>query len=87
MLYRITRRALVRLDSTEEVPGRGYRHVVLEAEDAEGRLLQAVAYMAQGNEVDGRPSHRYITLLREGARTHGLPEHYIRLLESVEHSA
>jgi hypothetical protein len=29
--------------------------------------------MAQGKEVDDKPSLRYITLLREGARTHGLP--------------
>lgn len=85
VLYRITRRDLIRLDSTEGVPGRGYRHVVVEAEDADGRLLQAVAYMAQGREVDGTPSLRYIKLLREGARAHGLPEHYLRFLESVDH--
>ena len=39
--------------------------------------------MAQGNEVDGNPSLRYITLLRDGARAHGLPETHIRFLESV----
>jgi gamma-glutamylcyclotransferase len=83
-LYRITRRDLMRLDSTEGVPGRGYRHTVVEAEDADCRLVQAVTYMAQGNEVDGKPSLRYITLLRDGARAHGLPETYIRFLESVE---
>ena len=87
VLYRITRLALVRLDSTEGVPGRGYRHIVVEAEDTNGRLLHAVAYMAQGQEIDGKPSHRYITLLRDGARAHGLPEHYIRFLESVGHAA
>jgi gamma-glutamylcyclotransferase len=45
-----------------------------------------VTYIAQGMEVDGRPSLRYITLLRDGARAHGLPEHYIRFLEDVEHA-
>ena len=85
MLYRITRRDLLRLDSTEGVPGRGYRHVEIEAEDRNGRVIQAVTYMARGKEVDGKPSLRYITLLREGARAHGLPEIYIRFLESVEH--
>jgi len=35
--------------------------------------------------VDGNPSLRYITLLRDGARAHGLPETHIRFLESVEH--
>jgi len=41
--------------------------------------------MAQGNEVDGNPSLRYITLLRGGARAQGLPETHIRFFESVEH--
>jgi gamma-glutamylcyclotransferase len=86
VLYRITRRDLMRLDSTEGIPGRGYRHTVVEVEDADRRLLQAVTYMAQGNEVDGKPSLRYITLLRDGARTHRLPETYIRFLERVEHA-
>jgi gamma-glutamylcyclotransferase len=86
VLYRLTRRDLIRLDSTEGVPGRGYRHVTVEAEDNDGRRLQAVAYMAQGREFDGKPSLRYIKLLREGARAHGLPEHYIRFLESVDHA-
>jgi gamma-glutamylcyclotransferase len=60
VLYRMTRRDLMRLDSTEGVPGRGYLHVVVEAEDTEGRLVQAVTYIAHGKEVDGRPSLRYI---------------------------
>ena len=86
VLYRITKRDLVRLDSTEGVPGRGYRHVVVEAEDRNGRVIPAVTYMALGKEVDGKPSLRYITLLREGARAHALPETYIRFLDGVEHA-
>jgi hypothetical protein len=42
--------------------------------------------MAEGKDFDGKPSLRYVTLLREGARAHGLPVHYIRFLESVEHA-
>ena len=87
VLYRITRRDLMRLDLTEGVPGRGYRHIVVEVKDADNRFVRAVTYMAQGKEVDGKPSLRYITLLRDGARAHGLPEDYIRLLESVAHTA
>ena len=49
-------------------------------------MIPAVTYMAQGKEVDGKPSLRYITLLREGARTHALPETYIRFLDGVEHA-
>jgi cation transport regulator ChaC len=83
VLYRITRRDLVHLDSTEGVPGRRYRHLWVEAEDSEGNPVAAVTYVADGNEVDGNPSLRYITLLREGARAHGLPEDWIRFLERV----
>jgi gamma-glutamylcyclotransferase len=86
VLHRITRRDLLRLDMTEGVPGQGYRHIEIEVEDGDGRLLRAVAYMAPGHDIDGKPSLRYITLLREGARAHGLPEHYVRYLESVEHA-
>lgn len=86
VLYRITRHDLMRLDATEGVPGRGYRHVVVAAADAAGRRVEVVTYIAEGKEVDGRPSLRYITLLRDGARAHGLPAHYIRFLEDVEHA-
>jgi len=86
VLYRITRGDLVRLDLTEGVPGRGYRHIEVEATDADGRSIRAVAYIAPGKQLDGKPSLRYITLLRDGARAHGLPEHYIRYLDSVEHA-
>ena len=86
VLYRITRRDLVRLDATEGVPWWRYRSLWLEAEDISGHTLQAVTFIAQGDKDDCRPSLRYLTLLREGARAHGLPDHYIRFLEQVEHA-
>ena len=86
VLYKITRRDLVRLDATEGVPWWRYRPLWLDAEDISGTALQAVTYIAQGDEDDRSPSLRYLTLLREGARAHGLPEHYIRFLEQVEHA-
>ena len=54
-------------------------------EHADGRV-QVVTYMAQGKETDGKPSLRYITLIREGARAHRLPKTYVRFLEAVEHA-
>ena len=84
VLYRITRKQLLHLDSTEGVPGRRYRHLWVEAEDVEGNALRAVTYIAEGKETDGNPSLRYVTLLREGARAHGLPEHYLRILDGVK---
>ena len=86
VLYRITRRDLMRLDLTEGVPGRGYRHVAVQVEGPRGQPVPAVTYVARGKEVDGRPSLRYIRLLRDAARAHGLPEYYLRFLEAVEHA-
>lgn len=83
VIYRITRHDLVRLDSTEGVPGGAYRQLWLGAEDADKRPIEVVAYVAQGKETDGNPSLRYITLLREGARAHGLPRHWTNKLEHI----
>jgi len=86
VLYKITRRDLLRLNSTEGIPGRGYRPTWLHAEDMDGNPVTAMTYVATGKEIDGRPSLRYISLLREGARFHGLPEHWVRVLDSVNHA-
>ncbi len=86
VLYQITRTGLLHLDYTEGVPGRRYRHLWVEALDINGQRLRAVTYIANGKDTDGNPSLRYLTLLREGARAHGLPEHYIEFLESVKHA-
>jgi gamma-glutamylcyclotransferase len=86
VLYKITRRDLLRLDSTEGVPGRGYRPTWLVADDIDGNSVTAIAYVAVGKEIDGRPSLRYISLLREGARSHGLPEHWRNFLDGVSHT-
>jgi cation transport regulator ChaC len=86
VLYKITRRDLLHLDSTEGVPGRGYRPIWLEAEDIAGNPKTAVTYIARGKETDGNPSLRYITLLRDGARAHGLPEDWVKFLETVKHA-
>jgi gamma-glutamylcyclotransferase len=85
VLYRITRRDLLRLDSTEGVPGRGYRHVEIEAEDGNGRVVQAVTTWLR--VMRWMESRRCGTspLLRDGARAHGLPETHIQFLEGVDH--
>jgi len=84
VLYRITRKDLVWLDCTEGVPGPRYRQLWLEAFDIDGNRVPCVTYIAEGKETDGSPSLRYITLLREGARAHDLPEHWVQFLESVK---
>lgn len=84
VLYKITRHQMLLLDASEGVPGRRYRPTWLKAEDIVGNPVTAAAYIAEGKERDGNPSLRYLTLLREGARAHGLPEHWLRFLDSVK---
>jgi gamma-glutamylcyclotransferase len=86
VLYKITRRDLLHLDLIEGVPGRGYRPMWLNVEDLDGRTVTGVAYIANCREKDGIPSFRYISLLRNGARSHGLPEQWIRFLDGVKHT-
>ncbi len=86
VLYRMTRRDLVRLNASEGIPGWRYRPVELEAADMDGARIRAVAYIADGKREDGNPSLRYITLLRDGARDHGLPEHWLKRLDAVRHA-
>lgn len=84
VLYQLKRRNLLRLDASEGVPGRRYRHLWINAEDRDGTRLDAVTYIAEGNEKDGKPSLRYITLLRDGARQHGLPDTWLTYLDNIE---
>ena len=86
VLYNVARRDLLRLVATEGGPGRGSRPQWFEAEVCVGGVLSAVAYIARGNETDGYPSLRYLTLLREGARANGLPGHWLQFLDGVEHA-
>jgi cation transport regulator ChaC len=86
-LYCITGQDLLLLDASEGVPGRRYRHLWVAVQDADGNVIQAVTYIANGNEIDGNPSLRYITLLREGARAHALPQHYLQFLDDVIHAS
>jgi cation transport regulator ChaC len=65
VLYKITRRDLLLLNSTEGVPGRGYRPTWLNAMDMDGNSVIAITYVATSKETDGNPSLRYIWLLRE----------------------
>ncbi|MEM7404781.1 MAG: gamma-glutamylcyclotransferase family protein [Pseudomonadota bacterium] len=86
VLYAISRRELLFLDSTEGVPGGNYRHLWARVTTAEGQQFEAVTYIARGLPDDGNPSLRYLTLLREGARAHDLPRAWIERLEAVQHA-
>ncbi len=86
VLYLITRRDMVWLNSTEGIPGWRYRPIWLDAEDRTENPLPVFTYIADGLEKEGNPSQRYVTLLRDGARAHGLPQAWISHLENVDHA-
>jgi len=86
VLYLITRRDMVWLNATEGVPGWAYKPAWLEAKDESGTAIPVFTYIADGQKNDGNPSKRYITLLRDGARAHGLPAHWLRHLDNVKHA-
>ena len=86
VLYRITRRDLVRLNASEGIPGRRYQPILVDVEDADRQRRSAVTYIADGKEDDGKPSLRYISLIREGAHNQGLPRHWVSMLGAVEHA-
>ncbi len=83
VLYQITRKQMVRLNLSEGVPGGMYRPTWVSVGDLDGNVVDALAYVASGGAADGRPSLRYIRLLREGARAHGLPAPWLELLHRV----
>lgn len=83
VLYRMTRRDMVRLNSTEGVPGWRYYPIWVDTEDRDGVQLAAFTLIADGLPEDGKPSLRYLSLLRDGARQHDLPPHWIDKLDSV----
>ena len=83
VLYRLTRRDMLRLNASEGVPGWRYYPALVQASDRDGHKMNALTLIADGQAQDGNPSLRYITLLRDGARQHGLPPRWIDKLDQV----
>jgi cation transport regulator ChaC len=72
-----------RLDRTEGVPRGLYERtpVVLSVDE---RRVEAFTYRSSFASAGRKPSSRYLGLLLEGARRHGLPLDYVRSLEALE---
>ena len=80
VLHRLTGKQFRRLDRFE---GRGlaYRHLTLEIEAYDQRIITARVYSAIFISRERAPSCRYLNLLREGARYYGLAPEYIQMLD------
>lgn len=84
VLYLLTRTELDRLDHTEGVHFGAYRRIPVEVVTEEGTRLTAITYRSSRTDAGRKPSARYLQLLLDGAREHGLPPEYVRDLESFE---
>ena len=83
VLYLLPLHKFVRLDASE---GTQYGYLWTEAQDTQGNRLPVVSYKLRWPTPEGRPSLRYLNLLREAARQRGLPDHYLRFLDNVKNA-
>lgn len=72
------------LDRTEGVHMGYYGRLDIEPITRDGLRLPAFAYHGAKRVVGRKPSARYLGLLLEGAREHGLPAEWIATLEAFE---
>jgi cation transport regulator ChaC len=83
VLYLLPPAECDRLDGTEGVSVGLYRRIVVAVAAGEQRVT-AFTYQSSLTQAGRKPSARYMGLLLEGARHHGLPAAYIDYLESFE---
>jgi cation transport regulator ChaC len=79
--YLLTTEQHDRLDLTEGVAASVYRRITVEIVTNTGALL-VETYISELRDPSRLPSFRYLSLIREGAREHGLPEHWQSVLEA-----
>jgi hypothetical protein len=80
VLHRLTAEQFARLDRYEW-GGVAYRHLELDVEAYDGRVIRARVYSARYVSREKSPSCRYLALIREGARLSGLDESYVSALD------
>jgi gamma-glutamylcyclotransferase len=83
--YWCSAQAMAALDRYEGVAEDCYLREWVEVETIDGDRLQAEVYIGgqRFTVVEGRPSDWYLDIILLGAKEHGLPEDYIRGIESL----
>jgi len=84
VLYLLVAEELDRLDRSEGVDRGFYRRIPVEVVVGGEERVAAFTYQSSWTVAGRKPSARYLRLLVEGAREHGLPGEYVRFLESHE---
>jgi cation transport regulator ChaC len=82
VLHRISIEEAALLDRTEGVHGGLYQRVAVAVAAAHGETITAFTYQSTLTPSPRKPSPRYMGLLLDGAREHGLPPEYVAYLQS-----
>ena len=80
--YRLTHADAERLDQTEGVPQGFYYRELVELRLRDARVVGGFTYRSRISDPSRKPSARYLGLLLDGARTHGLHGDYVAVLEA-----
>jgi len=83
-LYLLSREQVEHLDRTEGVNFGIYRRLPVDVLTESAERVVAFAYQSSRTTTGRKPSPRYMRLLVEGARQHGLPATYVEFLERFE---
>jgi gamma-glutamylcyclotransferase (GGCT)/AIG2-like uncharacterized protein YtfP len=81
VLYWVDASGMAALDEYEGAP-RAYRRTPVVVIDEAGAQQEAIAYVAN-KTGEFAPSRAYLAQITRGARDHGLPEEYVRAIESA----
>jgi gamma-glutamylcyclotransferase len=88
VVFAVTDRDLVRLDSYEGVPKGAYTREPIEVFDQQDRKVQVLTYIAVPQQGGPFTPHKdYIDLYVRGAKYFGLPEAHVRTLEVIRKGA
>ncbi len=83
-LYLLTVDDCDKLDRTEGVHFGAYQRLVVDVVRDDGTTCSAFTYRSTAAREARKPSARYLGLIVAGARQRGLPEEYVRWLESLD---
>ncbi|MBI3390110.1 MAG: gamma-glutamylcyclotransferase [Deltaproteobacteria bacterium] len=83
-LYLLAAAECDRLDRTEGVHRGLYQRITVPVLAESGDVIEAFAYQSSLTQPGRKPSPRYMGLILEGAKEHGLPAGYVELLTRFE---
>jgi gamma-glutamylcyclotransferase len=82
VIYQCNSIAIEQLDRFEGVATGCYRRELIQVSCQDGTTFECFVYIGEAfSQTESAPSHHYLNFILSGAREHGLPSDYIRLVE------